>query len=77
MPATEQTWRVSKLMHLIFGISALAMLITTIWMLAADHRRNRTILVTASGDGAAVKLLEDLSDREIDEFLSAARLRRK
>lgn len=39
MPATEQTWRDSKLMHMIFGISALAMLITTIWMLAADHRR--------------------------------------
>jgi hypothetical protein len=39
MPATEQTWRDSKLMHLIFGISSLAMLATTIWMLAADHRR--------------------------------------
>ncbi len=39
MPATEQTWRDSKLMHLIFGISSLAMLGTTIWMLAADHRR--------------------------------------
>src|ERR1041385_5437251 len=39
MPATEQTWRDSKLMHLVFGISSLAMLATTIWMLAADHRR--------------------------------------
>lgn len=39
MPATEQTWRDSKLLHLVFGISGLAMLITTIWMLAADHRR--------------------------------------
>ena len=39
MPATEQTWRDSKLMHLVFGVSALAMLFTTIWMLAADHRR--------------------------------------
>jgi mono/diheme cytochrome c family protein len=39
MPATEQTWRDSKLMHMIFGISALAMLGTTVWMLAADHRR--------------------------------------
>ena len=26
-------------MHLVFGISSLAMLVTTIWMLAADHRR--------------------------------------
>jgi mono/diheme cytochrome c family protein len=39
MPATEQTWRDSKLLHVVFGISSLAMLITTIWMLAADHRR--------------------------------------
>ena len=39
MPATEQTWRNSKLLHVVFGISGLAMLITTIWMLAADHRR--------------------------------------
>jgi len=39
MPATEQTWRDSKLLHLVFGLSGLAMLGTTIWMLAADHRR--------------------------------------
>jgi cytochrome c551/c552 len=39
MPANEQTWRDSKLMHLIFGISSLAMLATTIWMFAADHQR--------------------------------------
>jgi mono/diheme cytochrome c family protein len=39
MPATEQTWRDSKLLHVIFGVTALLMLITTIWMLAADHRR--------------------------------------
>ncbi len=39
MPANEQTWRDSKFLHVVFGISALAMLATTIWMLAADHRR--------------------------------------
>ena len=39
MPATEQTWRDSKLLHLVFGISSLAMLVTTLWMLAADHLR--------------------------------------
>ncbi|MEX0678993.1 MAG: PDZ domain-containing protein [Pirellulales bacterium] len=39
MPATEQTWRDSKLLHLVFGISSLLMLACTIWMLAADHRR--------------------------------------
>ena len=39
MPATEQTWRDTKRMHVIFGICSLAMLVTTVWMLAADHRR--------------------------------------
>ena len=39
MPATEQTWRDSKLLHVIFGISSLAMLMATIWMLADDHNR--------------------------------------
>ena len=39
MPATEQTWRNLKLLHLVFGITSLAMLITTLWMLAADHLR--------------------------------------
>ncbi len=39
MPATEQTWRDSKLLHLVFGVTSLLMLVCTIWMLAADHRR--------------------------------------
>ncbi len=39
MPATEQTWRNQKVMHVIFGVSGIAMLVTTIWMLAVDHNR--------------------------------------
>ncbi len=39
MPATEQTWRNQKVMHIIFGGSALVMLIATLWMLAKDHNR--------------------------------------
>lgn len=39
MPANEQTWRDPKLMHLVFGVTSVLMLITTIWMLTADHRR--------------------------------------
>ena len=39
MPATEQTWRDSKLLHIVFGVSGVAMLVTTVWMLAADHNR--------------------------------------
>jgi hypothetical protein len=39
MPATEQTWRDQKRMHVIFGVTGILMLLTTIWMLAVDHRR--------------------------------------
>jgi cytochrome c551/c552 len=39
MPATEKTWRDQMLMHVIFGVSALVMLVGTIWMLAKDHAR--------------------------------------
>ena len=39
MPATEQTWRDTKKMHVIFGIASVVMLLTTVWMLAADHAR--------------------------------------
>src|ERR1700687_5103137 len=40
MPATESTWRDLKLMHVVFGVSSVAMLLTTVWMLAADHNRS-------------------------------------
>ncbi len=39
MPATEQTWRDSKLLHVVFGVSSVIMLVATIWMLTADHQR--------------------------------------
>ena len=39
MPATEQTWYDQKKLHMVFGFSALAMLIATVWMFAADHAR--------------------------------------
>jgi cytochrome c2 len=39
MPATEQTWRQMKTMHIVFAISALIMGVATIWMMAADHMR--------------------------------------
>src|SRR5689334_14191558 len=42
MPATEKTWRDQAKMHVLFGISALVMLIGTIWMLAKDHNREWT-----------------------------------
>jgi mono/diheme cytochrome c family protein len=54
MPATENTWRDLKLMHVIFGCTSLLLLITTIWMFVDDHsrqwkgyqRRNRSVETT-------------------------------
>lgn len=39
MPANEQTWRNQKLLHTLFAVSGVALLVSTIWMLAADHFR--------------------------------------
>src|SRR5688572_25501838 len=39
MPANEQTWRDQRWMHVIFGVSALVMLLSTVWMMAKDHWR--------------------------------------
>ncbi|MDG2382912.1 MAG: hypothetical protein P8N76_14680 [Pirellulaceae bacterium] len=39
MPATEKTWRDQKMLHVVFGCTGLVMLISTIWMFAADHSR--------------------------------------
>jgi len=39
MPATEQTWRDQKLLHVVFAVTGLLMLLSTVWMFAADHRR--------------------------------------
>lgn len=39
MPATEQTWRNPKLLHVVFGVSSLMMLVATIWMFTKDHTR--------------------------------------
>ena len=39
MPATEQTWRNLKVLHVVFGVSAIALLVATVAMLVADHNR--------------------------------------
>ncbi|MBI1901390.1 MAG: c-type cytochrome [Planctomycetia bacterium] len=39
MPATESTWRDIKWMHMVFGVSSIAMLLATIWMFVDDHNR--------------------------------------
>ncbi|MCE9632359.1 MAG: hypothetical protein K8S94_16825, partial [Planctomycetia bacterium] len=39
MPATEQTWRNLKLLHVVFAVSAVLLLLATVMMLTADHNR--------------------------------------
>lgn len=39
MPATEQTWRNLKILHVVFGLVAIVLLLATVLMLAADHNR--------------------------------------
>ena len=39
MPATEKTWYDLKLLHVVFGLTAIVLLLTTIAMLSADHNR--------------------------------------
>ncbi len=39
MPATEQTWRDQRLLHRVFGVVGVVLLLSTIWMFAADHSR--------------------------------------
>ena len=39
MPATEQTWRNLKVLHVVFGVVAILLLLATILMLVSDHNR--------------------------------------
>ena len=39
MPATEETYRKTSTLHVVFAVSSIAFLATTFWMIAADHFR--------------------------------------
>ncbi len=39
MPATEETYRSQPFLHLVFAVSSVAMLLSTVWMVMADHLR--------------------------------------
>ncbi len=39
MPATEETYRSQPTLHIVFGISSIAMLLAIVWMILADHLR--------------------------------------
>ena len=39
MPATEETYRKQSTLHIVFGVSSIAMLLAIVWMIMADHLR--------------------------------------
>ncbi|MCA9176030.1 MAG: hypothetical protein KDB14_16200 [Planctomycetales bacterium] len=39
MPATEQTWRDTKKLHFVFGVTSVILLLSTIWMFVKDFSR--------------------------------------
>src|SRR5689334_7476368 len=39
MPATEETYRRQPTLHIVFAISSIAMLMSIVWMIMADHLR--------------------------------------
>ena len=39
MPASEETFRSQPTLHVVFAVSSVAMLLSIIWMIAADHYR--------------------------------------
>ena len=39
MPATEQTWRNLKVLHVVFGVTSILLLLATVLMLTSDHNR--------------------------------------
>ena len=84
MPATEQTWRDLKILHVVFAVSAVVLLVSTVAMLAADHDRPWKKYARGFRDletwSAAARIEEqDLADyrargSELAEQLAEARL---
>jgi cytochrome c2 len=85
MPATEQTWRNQKLLHVVFAVSGVAMLGATIWMFAADHFREwkpiQRTFIKVETDMSAWQQQQYLTSQEIQKHaeleaaLAAARSR--
>jgi len=83
MPATEQTWRNLKILHVIFGISAIVLLVATVWMLVADHDRpwkkyargfqNVETWAARARVAEQESAAYDSRRRELEEALAAAR----
>ncbi len=39
MPATEETYRSQPTLHLVFALTSIGMMLSFVWMIAADHLR--------------------------------------
>ncbi|MEX0867329.1 MAG: hypothetical protein WD030_08215 [Pirellulales bacterium] len=68
MPATEQTWRDMKLMHVVFGVSSIILLLSTIWLLAKDHNREWKQYARTSRDIQAFTIASQISEEETDRY---------
>ena len=83
MPATEQTWRDLKILHVVFGVVALILLLATVVMLTADHNRpwkkyQRTFRALETWTAAARVDAEDTrafaeKTAELEEAVAAVR----
>lgn len=68
MPATEQTWRDMKVLHLVFGISSCVLLIATLWLLADDHNREFKQYRKSFDDKQAWKTRAQIAEFETVKF---------
>ncbi|MEX0704170.1 MAG: c-type cytochrome [Planctomycetales bacterium] len=69
MPATETVWRNLKRMHVIFAVSSAALLVTIVWMMAADHADQWRDFQRTSEDIVAAKLRVEVSQYQSDPEL--------
>ena len=42
MPASEETYRSQPTLHLVFALTSIGMMLSFVWMIAADHRSTKT-----------------------------------
>ncbi|REJ68577.1 MAG: hypothetical protein DWQ31_07390 [Planctomycetota bacterium] len=83
MPATEQTWRNLKGLHVVFGVSASVLLVATLWLLAADHNREYKVYqrqferIEAARREAQIAEFETVTFEETERRLHMASVRAK
>ncbi|HEV3164487.1 MAG TPA: c-type cytochrome [Isosphaeraceae bacterium] len=86
MPATEETYRSTPTLHVVFAISSIAMLLSVVWMIMADHLRPWKVVQRefhkvedAKLAAAEQKKFDDLEARhqadlkKLDEQIAAAK----